>query len=98
MSFVQALAVPWKNIFTSPRVWAIIITHATSVFGYFTVVNQLPTYMKYILAFNIKEVTVHSQAVTYLINVQLLVGIWYNICRYLEAPLMYTSNNGAQIV
>lgn len=50
-----ALAVPWKNIFTSPPVWAIIITHATSVFGYFTVVNQLPTYMKYILAFNIKE-------------------------------------------
>ncbi|XP_033227395.1 sialin isoform X2 [Belonocnema kinseyi] len=48
-------AVPWISILTSPPVWAIIITHACSVFGYFTVVNQLPTYMKNILHFNIKE-------------------------------------------
>lgn len=49
------LSVPWKSIFTSAPVWAIVITHGCSVFGYFTVVNQLPTYMKYILNFNIKE-------------------------------------------
>lgn len=48
--------VPWGSIFTSGPVWAIIITHGCSVFGYFTVVNQLPSYMKYILKFNIKEV------------------------------------------
>lgn len=47
--------VPWKSIITSPPVWAIILTHGASVFGFFTVVNQLPTYMKYILNFNIKE-------------------------------------------
>jgi ACS family sodium-dependent inorganic phosphate cotransporter len=47
--------VPWVSIFTSPAVWAIILTHGASVFGYFTVVNQLPTYMKYILNYNIKE-------------------------------------------
>lgn len=51
----RKLSVPWKAIFTSPAVWAIVITHGCSVFGYFTVVNQLPTYMKYILNFNIKE-------------------------------------------
>ncbi|XP_020709772.2 sialin [Athalia rosae] len=49
------LAVPWKALLTSPPVWAIIITHGCNVFGYFTVVNQLPSYMKYILNFNIKE-------------------------------------------
>lgn len=48
--------VPWCSILTSPCVWAIIITHGCSVFGYFTVVNQLPTYFKTILHFNIKEV------------------------------------------
>ncbi|CAG5094900.1 Similar to SLC17A5: Sialin (Homo sapiens) [Cotesia congregata] len=48
-------AVPWRSIFTSLPVWAIIITHGCSVFGYFTVVNQLPTYFKYILDFNIKK-------------------------------------------
>ncbi|XP_050465192.1 putative inorganic phosphate cotransporter [Cataglyphis hispanica] len=49
------LPVPWRSIVTSGPVWAIVITHACSVFGYFTIVNQLPTYMKYILHFNIKE-------------------------------------------
>ncbi|XP_050297592.1 sialin isoform X2 [Anthonomus grandis grandis] len=47
--------VPWKQIFLSMPVWAIIITHGCSVFGYFLVVNQLPTYMKDVLHFNIKE-------------------------------------------
>ncbi|XP_076654756.1 putative inorganic phosphate cotransporter [Halictus rubicundus] len=51
----KGLSVPWKSIFLSAPVWAIVITHGCSVFGYFTVVNQLPTYMKYILNFNIKE-------------------------------------------
>lgn len=46
--------VPWSSIFLSPPVWAIIITHACSVFGYFLVVNQLPTYMKYILKYDVK--------------------------------------------
>ncbi|XP_076289049.1 sialin [Lasioglossum baleicum] len=51
----KGLPVPWKSIFFSVPVWAIVITHGCSVFGYFTIVNQLPTYMKYILNFNIKE-------------------------------------------
>lgn len=50
----KAHRVPWISILTAPCVWAIIITHGSSVFGYFTVVNQLPTYMKHILHFNIK--------------------------------------------
>ncbi|VVC33105.1 Major facilitator superfamily,Major facilitator superfamily domain [Cinara cedri] len=45
---------PWKNILTSLPVWAIVITHGASVFGYFTIVNQLPTYMKYLLHYDIK--------------------------------------------
>ncbi|XP_055298408.1 sialin isoform X2 [Sitodiplosis mosellana] len=47
--------VPWRSILTAPCVWAIILTHGTSVFGYFTIVNQLPTYMKYILHYDIKS-------------------------------------------
>lgn len=51
--------VPWSSILTAPCVWAIILTHGTSVFCYFTIVNQLPTYMKYILHFDIKSVSVN---------------------------------------
>ncbi|KAJ8946330.1 hypothetical protein NQ318_004220 [Aromia moschata] len=47
--------VPWVKILTSLPVWAIVVTHGCSVFGYFTVVNQLPTYMKDVLHFNIKS-------------------------------------------
>lgn len=47
--------VPWLLILTSMPVWAIVITHGTSVFAYFTVVNQLPTYLKEVLHFNIKK-------------------------------------------
>jgi ACS family sodium-dependent inorganic phosphate cotransporter len=46
---------PLKEILTCTPVWAIIITHGCSVFCYFTVVNQLPTYMKDVLHFKIKE-------------------------------------------
>lgn len=67
---LQTLPVPWRNIFTSLPVWAIIITHACSVFGYFTVVNQLPTYMKYILHFDIKEV----------LNLHFLDILLYSLC------------------
>ncbi|XP_026321182.1 sialin [Hyposmocoma kahamanoa] len=49
------LAVPWKSMLLSGPVWAIIITHGASVFGYFTVVNQLPTYIESILHFSIKH-------------------------------------------
>jgi MFS transporter, ACS family, solute carrier family 17 (sodium-dependent inorganic phosphate cotransporter), other len=40
---------------TSPCVWAIILVHGASVFGYFLVVNQLPGYMKSILHYDIKS-------------------------------------------
>ncbi|PZC72560.1 hypothetical protein B5X24_HaOG210936 [Helicoverpa armigera] len=49
------MPVPWKRMLLSPPVWAIIITHGASVFGYFTVVNQLPSYIESILHFNIKH-------------------------------------------
>lgn len=47
--------VPWLSIITAPCVWAIIIVHTGSVFGYFLVVNQLPGYMKTILKYDIKS-------------------------------------------
>lgn len=49
--------VPWGQLLCSPAVWAIIITHGLAVFGFFLVVNQLPTFMSKILHFDIKEVS-----------------------------------------
>ncbi|KAH8366691.1 hypothetical protein KR200_002661 [Drosophila serrata] len=47
--------VPWGQLLCSPAVWAIIICHGLAVFGFFTVVNQLPTFMSQILHFDIKQ-------------------------------------------
>nr|XP_016945239.1 sialin [Drosophila suzukii] len=47
--------VPWGQLLCSPAVWAIIICHGLAVFGFFTVVNQLPTFMSKILHFDIKQ-------------------------------------------
>ncbi|KAH8377146.1 hypothetical protein KR093_003693, partial [Drosophila rubida] len=47
--------VPWGQLLCSPAVWAIIVTHGLSVFGFFTVINQLPTFMSKMLHFDIKK-------------------------------------------
>lgn len=51
----KVLRVPWVKMLLSPCVWAIIVTHGLSVFGYFTIVNQLPSYFNSILNFDIKK-------------------------------------------
>lgn len=52
---IKPSSVPWLKILTNLPVWSIIITHGCSVFGYFMVVNQLPTYMKDVLHYDIKK-------------------------------------------
>lgn len=47
--------VPWLSIILSLPVWAIIVTHACSVFGYFVVVNQLPTYLKDVFSLEVQK-------------------------------------------
>ena len=37
---------PWKAILTSPPVWAIVVSHFTDNWGFYTLLTQLPTFMK----------------------------------------------------
>lgn len=46
---------PWKKIFTSAPVWAIIVTHACSNWGTYTFMTNIPTYMKDVLKFDITK-------------------------------------------
>lgn len=52
---IKPSKVPWLEMLRNLPVWAIIITHACSVFGFFMIVNQLPTYMKDVLNYDIKQ-------------------------------------------
>lgn len=52
---VAPTKVPWRQIIFSVPVWTIIITNTCCVFAYFIVINQLPTYMKDVLQFEVKQ-------------------------------------------
>lgn len=51
----EKIKTPWKEILSSPAVWAIIIADVCLQFNTNVVINELPTYMKEILHFNIKQ-------------------------------------------
>ncbi|KAG1658840.1 Sialin [Nymphon striatum] len=58
--------IPWKKIATSLPFYAIICAHFGENWGFYTLLTELPTYMKEILKFNIAESGVLS-AIPYLV-------------------------------
>ncbi|KAB0797493.1 hypothetical protein PPYR_08486 [Photinus pyralis] len=44
---------PWKSILTSMPVWAIVVGHFSENWGFYTLLTQLPTFMKDILQFEL---------------------------------------------
>ncbi|XP_050412610.2 sialin [Patella vulgata] len=55
MSDLKKLKPPWTSIFTSSAVWAIVAAHVATDFGFFTLASCLPTYMKFVLKYNIDK-------------------------------------------
>ncbi|XP_066140972.1 putative inorganic phosphate cotransporter [Euwallacea fornicatus] len=47
--------VPWKGILTSKPVWSLLVTQCGFVYGFWILLTQIPTYMKFVLNFNIKD-------------------------------------------
>jgi MFS family permease len=50
-------SIPWKSIATSMPFYAILFAHMAQNYGYEFLMTELPTYMKQILKFSIKEVS-----------------------------------------
>lgn len=50
--------IPWKGIATSLPFWAILLAHIGHNYGYETLMTELPTFMKQVLHFNIKDVSI----------------------------------------
>lgn len=42
----RKIVYPWKSIFTSAPVWAIVVSHFTDNWGFYTLLTQLPKFMK----------------------------------------------------
>ncbi|CAH0564297.1 unnamed protein product [Brassicogethes aeneus] len=47
--------IPWKSILTSTPIWALVLAQIGHDWGFFTMVTDLPKYMKDVLHFNVKE-------------------------------------------
>jgi MFS family permease len=48
----KGLTVPWRHIFTSAPVWAIIVNHFANNWGFYILLTWIPTYMEQELHFN----------------------------------------------
>ncbi|XP_076645838.1 putative inorganic phosphate cotransporter [Halictus rubicundus] len=49
------MKVPWKSIFTSVPMWALIIVHCGQNWGYWTLITEMPTYMNGVLGFDMAQ-------------------------------------------
>lgn len=47
---------PWASIFRSKPFWAILIAHCAQNWGFWTLLTEIPSYMKNVLEFDIKKV------------------------------------------
>ncbi|GFQ95872.1 hypothetical protein TNCT_280301, partial [Trichonephila clavata] len=47
--------IPWKDIFTSLPMWAVIVAHFGHNFGFLILLTEMPTYLSTILHFDIKS-------------------------------------------
>lgn len=54
----QSPPVPWRSILKSAPFWAILVAHMGQNYGYETLMTELPTFMKQVLHFNIKAVSI----------------------------------------
>ena len=59
------MKIPWKSIFTSAAVWAIVAAQVAEGWGFFTLQTQLPQFLKDVLSFDIAKLGLVS-AIPYL--------------------------------
>merc|ERR550534_830784 len=51
----STMPVPWRKVFSSGPVWALVVVHVAQNYGFYTLLTELPTYMHNVLHFNMKS-------------------------------------------
>lgn len=51
----RVISTPWRQILTSPAVISLVIAHSAHNWGFWTLLTEIPSYMKSVLHFNIKQ-------------------------------------------
>lgn len=50
------MEIPWKSILTSKPFYALILVQCAQNFGFYTLLTQIPSYLSYVMGFDIKKV------------------------------------------
>ncbi|KAJ8952110.1 hypothetical protein NQ314_007603, partial [Rhamnusium bicolor] len=51
----KRIKLPWRTVLTSLPIWAIIASHFSENWGFYTLLTQLPKFMKHVLNFDLKD-------------------------------------------
>ena len=70
------LNIPWKKILTSAPVWGIVLGHAASNWGNYTLNQQLPTYLSNVLRYSLSFNGVLSSICYIFQTLVCLIGSW----------------------
>lgn len=90
-SYKDVSRVPWKAIFTSLPVWAIIVAHFTENWGFYTMLTELPSYLKHRLHFDLSRAGFVS-ALPYLV-IMITAQIGGNIADCLRRKKIMSTTN-----
>ncbi|KAF5289891.1 hypothetical protein FQA39_LY14953 [Lamprigera yunnana] len=80
---------PWKSIFTSMPVWSIVVGHFSENWGFYTLLTQLPKFMKDVLHFEL-GVTGFVSAVPYL-AISITMQFAGHLADWLQAKKIFTT-------
>lgn len=85
---VNVVKPPWVSIFSSSAVTAIAVAHFSYTWGYYTLVTQLPSYMKDILDFDLQRSGLISAIPFLVLSILLFVSgflaDWFQMKQYLS--------------
>ncbi|XP_066938043.1 putative inorganic phosphate cotransporter isoform X1 [Macrobrachium rosenbergii] len=78
----NVIPIPWKAVFTSLPFWAVMVAHVGYNWGFYTLLSELPTYLKNIQHFSMTSNGIYS-ALPYLV-MWIVSLIYSNIINYLQ--------------
>ncbi|CAG9864852.1 unnamed protein product [Phyllotreta striolata] len=90
-----SLRVPWRSILSSKPVWAASAGVTCEIWGYYTLLTQLPKFMKYCLQYELDSVGIMSAlpyiAVAILLQLSGQLADYFNSKQYLTLTLLRKS-------
>lgn len=54
---LKTVKTPWRSILTSLPFWVLVLVQCAQNFGFYTMLTQIPSYLNYVMEFDIKTVT-----------------------------------------